>query len=591
MSTINNNGDNIGQQQQPNTIQQSIQLQQQQQNFQQPQAQLQTGQSNQQQLPLPSQLQMPNVQPNQQQQQLPLPSQLNSQQQPLPLPSQLQLQANHNVQQPLDAQQSLMLMQQQQLQQQQQMQYQSPNDQLRQNPPHLQHIQQAQQVPQFWNAGASFATSTMNGIVPNNIINTDADNDIIDLHDLKPRESCLDRGDYMKLSDDFEQVTNMNLIDDESCYSLMLYENVSKTPLLYRLLLKAMYKEKYAELFECYESLEYTIEFFLGTILATSEDNLKRLCALQSVRCSDTKFLKLRNRKAPVVNTRNTVKHPFLSTKIYTQFSTLFNIGRCVKYCIPSDFAILNSSIVLKDIVTFIKKGKIINKGIKVKFSRPVLCFVVPQKTNYEYLRIEFMQSLCELLAKMSGKSYIDDNLTLGAKKQMTINNLAGEKGVLYSEGKLDSEKNLYAVVCNTIQFSLHKNQRLSGKVFADFINYVPINNNEADEDLLKQSLNVSEEVEKRVELICSKYEHEKIHGPSSSNSNNNASSSTNATINNNDNPIQNGNIMEIEEPANRNNANNIDNARNVVVPNNDLNAQVGSSNGSANNPNIETDN
>lgn len=179
----------------------------------------------------------------------------------------------------------------------------------------------------------------------------------------------------------------MNLIDDEDIlYSLLTNKAAFVTSKFQLTILLDYYKVKYSALISKYDSLLVYLEFVLSKIIYSSEAKLKSACASRVVRIPTTGYsglsniFKIRKRGADDVEMNNVskkstnVKHPFLNSDEYISKPTLYTIGKCCEYIIPSEFAELYANVQYES-VTRISTGQARTTRIKYfnKFSNQII--------------------------------------------------------------------------------------------------------------------------------------------------------------------------------------------------------------------------
>lgn len=323
-----------------------------------------------------------------------------------------------------------------------------------------------------------------------------------------------------ELQKDYVAVTRMTLLDDpDIMYNLFRNRPAFTTDKFLSSLLATYYREKYSELFKKYDSLSVYIEFVLSTIIHKSESGLKSACTSRAVRLPNSgasdEFLQTfgcKKRGAPAVGMlmqpakKSKGIHPFLSTPEYQAKPILFEIGKCCKYAIPSQFAELFAQVQYDNITRFMASSKQIEKGLKVVFSKSIVCMMVQKKINTAsmqliYMLLEHFKALGDIFAGMTNLTTLDDSFALGSKKNMKIENISLNKIEVLN----DKHDGCIAVIIDGLGVNKMSNNTLSAKTYSDIVYMLPENNmSESEIQNCQQYINTSLET---TDAIMDKYD------------------------------------------------------------------------------------
>lgn len=325
-----------------------------------------------------------------------------------------------------------------------------------------------------------------------------------------------------ELRKDFELVKNMTLLDDdEMMHDLLRNRAAFVTPQFKVALLSAYYKEKYPDLFAKYDSLCVYLEFVLCKIINSSEASLKSACASRAVRLPNSsgssEFLKLFKRKRGAVisdesnldkKKSKSIKHPFLLTSEYTSQPILFSIGKCCEYVVPSEFAELFAHIqyeIVTRLSTANRKDAV--KGLKITFSKPIICLLVPKTvTTYTFISLEHLSSLGTILSDMTSLGKLDDTFAFGTKLSMQVENIMTNK----IEAKTNDQKfdnGFYVTIITGMQVCKLFNKTLSSKTYSNVVYCIP--ENKLSNSELENCQLYIEKSEPEVDAVIAKYEQE----------------------------------------------------------------------------------
>ncbi|AYP97909.1 GrBNV gp06-like protein-like protein [Mauternbach virus] len=355
--------------------------------------------------------------------------------------------------------------------------------------------EQVQHMPQVMNNTSAFPmpqTAYVNNLIASTATSNSTPNpnqfDVVNMtyDDFKSEKTFLSEETYKTLADDFSQITKMNLIDDidpDLLYTLYVRHSAFIYNEYYFGLLSNLYRKRYNTLYDKYPSLSVYVEFCLATIIFKSEEMFRNHCISKTLKIptsgNATGFNKLirTNLKRPTstnnakdepqVKKNNLSKHPFFNTSVYKAKQILFSIGKCTDHCIPADFASLLFT-VTKGVVKKMD-GKIAHpyEGLKVTFTKPVLCLLSDRKVkDFKYSYLEHLSQLDYLLTKMIGKSILNSQFQLGKKQKL---------GALYlSSGKFEdldkvSSGYLMTLVNNLSLFQMGNNAMMC-KTYSDLV-------------------------------------------------------------------------------------------------------------------------
>lgn len=367
---------------------------------------------------------------------------------------------------------------------QQQQQQQIPQQQFvtatAMQPPMPTVVDMANQIPQApvpqttynTNLMSNSSLSTINGIPVGK-------RQSINMENVKRQDEVIHELITEELKVDFHRVEEMTLLDDDDILYTLYMKNhgFNNRKYLYSLLCN-MYKEKYADLYELYPSLCVWVSFCLGVLICRSEANLRCIArssanikiptvsnnsafgimSRKRIRMSSTvvepEELSEQLSDQPSKRPRINAKHPFCQLPFYIEHGTMFKLGTMIKYCVPSDFSVLfvdAKEAPCAKIVT--KNERSTYNGIRGMFKRSVVASLQFRRVqNYPFINIPFMNTVGDLLSKMSGLSIENDPFTMGTKLNMIIENLSDERQKMQYSDKKDDDNDYYMTLITSFQ-------------------------------------------------------------------------------------------------------------------------------------------
>lgn len=317
-----------------------------------------------------------------------------------------------------------------------------------------------------------------------------------------------------KLQADFDEISKMTLIDNEdSLYTLLANKSAFSTKNVCVALLSEYYKEKYSELFRKYDSLSVYLEFVVSMIVYCNESNLKKASASRVVRIpssnpgSFSSTFKIRKRGATIESVGGSIpkkstkaQHPFLLSDEYLARPTLYNIGKCCEYIIPSEFAELYTNVQYETVTRLANSvDKDICKGLKIVLSKPVVCLLVTKLVQgFTFISLEHLSTLGSILSNMTNLGKLDDSFAFGVRKGMKIDHLP----VISDDNPPAFTTGFHMVVVNTMQVCAKSNNTFASRTYANQV-YNPPSSEVTDKEMEfaeKAMANEAKIVEKQME-------------------------------------------------------------------------------------------
>lgn len=276
-----------------------------------------------------------------------------------------------------------------------------------------------------------------------------------------------------EMKDHWSQIEKFNLLDSERLDHMYMYHDafLEDKKFLY-IYLCAEYRNKYSELFEMYESLEVYVSFAILLLIYGSEVTLKEACDInnafvQPPRVGESSFkLRLFNRKRktsttassmPIAvpeNEEETAKrrrlseitqvpttslttsaddHPFFKEDLYQSHMRLFKLGELVKYCVPSEFAIMFCTATMATLNVFTQgDNKAPYRGVRVSFSKPVVSLIRSRNLKtFNYQSLELYGLLGEFVSIITGRSTDQEAFRLSSLKEMKMQDLTTQNSII----------------------------------------------------------------------------------------------------------------------------------------------------------------
>lgn len=313
--------------------------------------------------------------------------------------------------------------------------------------------------------------------------------------------------DYLALLADYDVFTKMNLMDDSSLDDLYMVKGALTDPIKAFNIISNLYAEKYEELYSKRPSVANYVSL-LVLMLLTRDENFLRIITSNVIiptisKCSSRLFGKIRQKRNAINAASNDhdlkIKlakldspcptHPMRKEQTYKIRPILFNIGQCARYCKPSDFALLGSTMNM----CLIKKYTSVNvgenfMGLKIELDKPILVACQMQvnknKVGKDFFGIENISCLESFIGKIANKPFTKNPFTMGrASSLATTNVVHGNIGDMQNNSPELANGSSVAVVQNFGVFLL-KNGSLSGRTFSNNILFVDNRNIMSEQDL-----------------------------------------------------------------------------------------------------------
>lgn len=300
--------------------------------------------------------------------------------------------------------------------------------------------------------------------------------EIVDFEEpIKTLDEVFPKSERAEMLADFEACEAMTLLNDPTTmYTLLInnevFMNDNNHPFLFSTL-SGFYKKNYEILFNKYPSLNTYVDFCLAMIIFKKPQDLKNACQLSSSSSGGTlPNLEAKMQVARLIRSRkryigkpsepakpaspapsdestsgqdngdvdknseyNTLpkklsKHPFYNTKLYAAAPLLFNIGQCLKFSIPSDFAPLFVNIRLGSVARIGSAKQRVNKmALVCNLTRPFIGLLWSRtvKNNGQYYHFSQMDNLGSIIAKMTDCSFMNNSFDYGRTTDLVINHIA----------------------------------------------------------------------------------------------------------------------------------------------------------------------
>lgn len=335
--------------------------------------------------------------------------------------------------------------------------------------------------------------------------------------------------EFELLSNDYDSVVNMNLVDNDNLDNLYSMIDKLAQPNFAFNMFTNLYAEKYSHLFKQYPSLHTYVSTLLFCIAKKNESFILTLgtnSVVPTINCCNARLLDRFKRKRDftlatstintstaaasaaltstcnnvVVNNINNTNnnknnddtdgpstsknirfdytqpiHPMMNTEFYKSRSIYFNIGKCTRYINPSEFALINSTITVAKIKKYISHKKTeIYSGIKIDLDKPILSAVNLRQndthSNRNFFAMEPIECLMTAISKATNLSFNKDAFTMGKQQTLKCLDLDDESNT--DPTKLDSNGFTVAVLhqFNVFQFN---NDTLGGRTFANKLLYI----------------------------------------------------------------------------------------------------------------------
>lgn len=309
--------------------------------------------------------------------------------------------------------------------------------------------------------------------------------DIVDITKLtKSFKEAFNRADRAKMLADFEVCESMTLLNDlDTMYTIYINQcsfNKNKQYLFY--IISGFYKKNYGEMYEKYPSLNTFVDFCIAMLVFRSMRDLKNACKSASSTCNNTlsnpeaglvvsRLIRTRkpyrgenpelkkardqttldatlqqasnpNEQSAATSTENTAnadsapmydtlekklaEHPVLKTEIVKTNEDLFNIGRCFKYCIPSEFIPLFARLDLGQATRLGSNTERSTRSALVcTLSRPFFGHLWSRTVKQgQYMHFSQMENLAEIVTAMTGLTNSNTSFDYGKTKDLSVQNV-----------------------------------------------------------------------------------------------------------------------------------------------------------------------
>lgn len=277
--------------------------------------------------------------------------------------------------------------------------------------------------------------------------------DTIDMLPLKQEFDDAFSGDMKnELIRDFEAVKEMNLLSDDMLYTLLTLSPALKNNKKYFFVkVICFYKKLYAPLFKKYESLGIWAETVLGMVIHLDFKKFENYCKnlyknvprieKPNTNEDDCQILTRRGKRkrlSEVDKTEHVAKkakmhdekkvHPFLLTDVYTSNSIVFELGKLLEWCIPTQFALIGASVYYTEVIKYgLLSSKTPYKGLKIEFAKPTVG-ILGARTDNEgntFSRVEDYSNFKAVLTNMTGLRTGEECFSYGHKKNLSCVNIA----------------------------------------------------------------------------------------------------------------------------------------------------------------------
>lgn len=307
----------------------------------------------------------------------------------------------------------------------------------------------------------------------------------------------------MALKNDLSLIKNFNLVDDpELLDNLYLNQTMMHENLFLYNLLSLMYHKRYASLFEKYPSLDIWLTYCLITLIWSTERELKDRATklsgneFQMPKCGgiNTVFTPIgrtkRNRsngsqasEVPVCEKKAKLSeedlravHPFLKMDEYIQFSTRYNIGKCIEYVLPADFM---ETVVTTQFgpTTHIgsERTKTTLNGVRIKLSTPIIsvvtCRISGGTQKYLYMQLKFMEALTSIVERLTNLKEVNDCITFGSRQDTKCRDIMTDKPLAnLSTETSDTTTDFMLPLLNNFTVFARKNGTFQAKAYSNIV-------------------------------------------------------------------------------------------------------------------------
>lgn len=325
------------------------------------------------------------------------------------------------------------------------------------------------------------AFSFMNNGAPTNGIHIeDTQNPYSILPMEKPQvsfEEAFPKADRAAMLKDFEACEAMTLLNCPNTMYALFSSNTAlmKDPKFLFSTLSGLYKQNYEILFNKYPSLNICIDFCLSMIIFKSLRALRTACSeatLSSGQALPNQHTKLQvarliksckrvvgstsrsssnanNGASPTASpekvqksidpeyttlAKKLAKHPFMFTELLKTHNMLFNIGKCLEMCSPSDFAPLFVSIKLGMATRYgANRVKDVKMALVCQMRRPLICALGQRVVTVgQYYNLKYLDPLREILTKMTDFTSTESSMDYGKMGKLSITNIVENPDTQY---------------------------------------------------------------------------------------------------------------------------------------------------------------
>lgn len=290
---------------------------------------------------------------------------------------------------------------------------------------------------------------------------------------------------------DLATFKSMNLLDAENLDELYSFvSTMEKCQGSTSTLFLMMYRAKYPELFQKYQSIESYLLFVFMSITSNGFEKFKKIFGsigpvvnnfIPTKLICTSRISQLRNKRhsdqstdgssvnvsEPLVKKTNSdVKkpiHPMMLTTFYLQKKILFNIGEMYKYLIPIDFAISEATCTKCVIKIYDPKNKRDENGAEIRLRVPVLCRLITRSvSSFTYNCVDNSDNILEFATKCFGFNTNQINISTKINQPIipVIDFLENCKNT-------DNAESTFAIT-TTFSFYMQNEKTVNGRCFSE---------------------------------------------------------------------------------------------------------------------------
>lgn len=287
------------------------------------------------------------------------------------------------------------------------------------------------------------------------------------------------------MMDDYKNIENFNLIDDESLDQLYEYFPVHNNQFFLFHIFSQMYIGKYEKLLEEYESLNYFIFYIIGIIVFQDEKTLINKCKtmndFKKPEFKSMRFGKKRKLEENIPEKLECSQHLFFKTEdtknFYKRYHLLFHLGEATKYLCPSEFAPLFMKIKNDDVKIYTgKKGEHQSKnGLRVSFTKKIIFPLTTTFVEHNYHNALYTRYLTAVLELVTKKKFDNLPINMGKGEHQKIYNIQNLRVSSLKEDNsvFDTKTNLHVTLLNELIGSFSNKDQISFKTYSD-VDHIP---------------------------------------------------------------------------------------------------------------------